>query len=158
MSSHISPGRAFRVTRNKLSFLDHLPEVLAAGEPVERGTEKRFRDWLIRSHHEFDKCTRFSGLLPAKEQSRIRALLGDDSVVAFERAAGVLQSDPSATIAKGAICRVAPVGHAKQSLGVSWHSSSKEKLTRLFRLEGSKLPVARCSSAFRRCFLARRRR
>lgn len=117
MSSHISPGKAFRVTRNKLSFLDHLPEVLAAGEPVERGTEKRFRDWLIRSHHEFDKCTRFSGLMPAKEQSRIRALLGDDSVVAFERAAGVLQSDPSATIAKGAILSCRPGGTRQTIVG-----------------------------------------
>ena len=60
------------MTRNKLMFRDDLRRLLEAATPINRGLEKRFRDWLTECHAELDKRIRFEKMqTPAEQVSEI---------------------------------------------------------------------------------------
>ncbi|KAK9820414.1 hypothetical protein WJX72_010046 [[Myrmecia] bisecta] len=94
-------GPAFKVTRNKLTFRDNLPELLATAIPDDRNQDKRFREWLIRCHAQLDKTIRFHQLASAAVQARLRQGEGEN-LTAFERI-----TDGSRTIGKGDLVKLA---------------------------------------------------
>ncbi len=63
-------GPAWRVTRNKLTFRDPLPELLATATPSDRGIDKRLREWLRDCHTRLDRILHFAG--PADVELKVR--------------------------------------------------------------------------------------
>jgi hypothetical protein len=62
-------GPSFKVTRNKLTFRDNLPSLLAGAQTTERKLDKKFREWLMECHT-LDRTIRYELLLPEVEQVR----------------------------------------------------------------------------------------
>jgi hypothetical protein len=60
-------GPSFKVTRNKLTFRDNLPSLLAGAQTTERKLDKKFREWLMECHT-LDRTIRYEHLLPEAEQ------------------------------------------------------------------------------------------
>jgi hypothetical protein len=63
-------GPNFLVTRNKLNFRDNLQELLGSALPVDRGLERRFREWLTAAHATLDKNIRFENMANSQDQVR----------------------------------------------------------------------------------------
>jgi hypothetical protein len=61
-------GPSFRVTRNKLSFRDDLPDLLSTATCHERHMERKFRDWMLKCHSTLDRYILFRHLAPPNEQ------------------------------------------------------------------------------------------
>ena len=79
-------GPGFRVTRNKLTFRDDLPRLLAAAAPAGRGSlERRFREWLATCHATLDKRAVYGDRCDAAGQAAARVACGE-GVTAFARA------------------------------------------------------------------------
>jgi len=94
-------GPALLPTRNKLSFRDHLPNLLPTAKPERRHLDRDFKDWVIKCHREYDRGTELSKVFPAKVQAKLRAELKCDNVTLFETATGVLRSNPREMVHKG---------------------------------------------------------
>ncbi len=63
-------GPGFRVTRNKLTFRDNLSLLLESGTPTDRQLEKRFKEWLVKSHKELDRTIKFEAMCSQAVQVR----------------------------------------------------------------------------------------
>ena len=66
-------GPGFRVTRNKLTFRDNLSLLLESGSPTDRQLEKRFKEWLAKSHKELDRTIKFEAMGSQAAQVRRQA-------------------------------------------------------------------------------------
>ncbi|EFJ52379.1 hypothetical protein VOLCADRAFT_86759 [Volvox carteri f. nagariensis] len=93
-------GPAWRVTRNKLTFRDPLPELLATAIPSDRAIEKRLREWLRDCHTRLDRILQFQGPVDVELKALVRKELGE-AVTGFT---GV--SDGTRTISAGDIVRL----------------------------------------------------
>ncbi|GFR47073.1 hypothetical protein Agub_g8760, partial [Astrephomene gubernaculifera] len=69
-------GPAWRVTRNKLTFRDSLPELLASAMSSDRALDKRFRDWLRDCHTRLDRILHFQGAADVELKATVRKELG----------------------------------------------------------------------------------
>lgn len=65
------------MTRNKLTFRDPLPTLLAEATPTDRQLERRLREWLRECHTRLDRIVRFSG--PADVELKVTAEGGPGS-------------------------------------------------------------------------------
>eukprot|EP00798_Chlamydomonas_sp_ICE-L_P006653 gene6653-3315_t len=77
-------GPTFRVTRNKLTFRDSLPQLLATSVASGKNIEKRLREWLVDCHRQLDRIVRFEGMGDAAFKAMARKELGEYHT-AFER-------------------------------------------------------------------------
>lgn len=94
-------GPGFRVTRNKLTFRDNLSLLLESGSPTDRQLEKRFKEWLAKSHKELDRTIKFEAMCSQAVQVCCPA--------ACSVAAAVLWRAPSAVVWTGN-CHTVPLG------------------------------------------------
>ncbi|GLC56261.1 hypothetical protein PLESTB_001085700 [Pleodorina starrii] len=93
-------GPAWRVTRNKLTFRDPLPELLATATPADRGIDKRLREWLRDCHTRLDRILQFQGPADVELKALVRKELGE-AMSGFTRV-----SDGTRTFSAGDIVRL----------------------------------------------------
>ena len=63
-------------------------DLLAGALPLERGLERRFKDWITAAHRDLDKSTRFENMASNQEQVRGRPCIWEGGLSTPEGESG----------------------------------------------------------------------
>ncbi len=97
------------MTRNKLTFRDPLPALLAEATPADRQLDRRLREWLRECHTRLDRIVRFSGPADVELKVRHKALWGGGEAPCSQGIRGFLGARGTQGLGRGIRVRLGSV-------------------------------------------------